>query len=369
MIPGRIYSGWGGEDLDSMRDGQLVLMALLVPDSWNPTARIEPTIREWVRENDEKLRELQDDLRQWKERLNSAEFGQYRAMFDCIKAERGGLTFDEAIRSAIAGIDDVLARLSTIRTEQLQSLPVSQSRLLEVGRWASSTGFSKESGAFPLPLFGTVLSSTETLQARSLVLQGISKGEYTEPEMAQRAADEAEFFDRLLRDRVADSVLQEVIRRLTGIEQRGNSAEAYWEQVKRYNQKAKRDGRRTLLLVENRTVPEWVYDWTNRYRNRDTVIPSDMEVWHDSQLESESYLGNLNEVAVYVSRIPPGASVLVTAESFQSVSFTRLDNGNFVSAEAISIEDQPAIIDLKLTWWLDMVLDPYPSLKLGYGRP
>jgi len=369
MIPGRVYSGWGGVDLDSVRDGQLVLLSLLVPDHWNPIARIEPTIREWVRQDDEKLRELQDDLQQWKERLNSADFGQYRGVFECVKVGRGGPSFEQATLSACAGIDEVLTKVATIRMEQLQDLPVSQTRLEEVGRWASAVGFSKDSGAFPLPLFGVVSSSNERFQSRSLVLKGVAKGEYTEPQMGQRAVNEEEFFERLLCDHVVASVLNEVVGRLTPQQQNGSSAEVYWEQVKRYDENARRKNRRSILLVENRTVPEWVYNWTNVYQQHDAEIPSDMKAWHDPQLMSDSYLGNLNEVAVYVAPLPPGASVLLTVESLQSVSFSRLENGSFVFVESMPIEGQPTIIDLKLTWCFEVQIDPYTAIKLIYGGP
>lgn len=367
MIPGRVYSGWGGENLDSVRDGQLLVLALLVPEPWNPTNRIEPTMRQWVREDDAKLRELQDDLQQWKERLSSPEFGQYKAIFECVKAGRGGPSFEQATGSAGVGIDEMLTKVATIRTETLQDLPVSQNRLKEVGRWGSAIGFSKDSGGFPLRLFSTVQSSNESLQGRSLVLKGVAKGEYTEPEMAQRSVNEQELFERLLRDHVAASVLNEVVRRLVPGQEDGNSAEAYWEQVKRYGEKAKGDKRSPILLVENPTVPEWVYNWTNPYGKREAEIPSDMDVWHDPKLKSDAYLGNLNEIAVYVAPLSPGASVLITSESFQSLSFTRLDNGSFVSVESIPTEGQPAIIDLKLMWWFDVELDPYPAIKLSYG--
>ena len=367
MIPGRIYSGWGGSDLNSVRDGQLLLLALLVPEAWNPLSAVEPTFRDWVREDDSKLRELSYDLQQWKERFNAVEFGEYRQLFECVKGDRAGPSFEQAIASTVNGINEILARIGTIRAEQLQQLTISSARLVDVGGWASSTGFSKESGAFPLPLFRTVNFSTDQLQGRSVIFKGLGKGEFTEPEMAQRSVNEEELYQRVIRNQVAAYVLSTVIGELAPQPQDGSSAETYWEHLKRYAQAATNDNRHPILLIENQTVPEWVYDWTNRYRSRDAIVPSDMKSWHDSENRSDAYVGNLNDVTVYVAPLNPGGSILMTAESFESVSFTKLEDNRFVSVEAMPIPDEPAIIDLKLTWWFDTHVDRYPAIQLSYA--
>ena len=368
MIPGRLYSGWGGSDLSSVRDGQLVLLTLLVPQTWNPLTVVEPTFREWVREDDSKLRELERDLQQWKERLNTADFGQYRKLFECVKGNQAGPSFEQAIASSVAGISEILARIGTIRAEQLQELTINPSRLVDVGRWASATGFSRTSGAFPLPMFRTVTFSTDQLGLlRSLILKGVAKGEFTEPEMAQRSVNEEDLYQHLLRNQVAASVLHAVIGQLAPQQQDGSSAETYWEHVKRYAETTSRSDRHPILLIENRTVPEWIYNWTNRYRQRDANIPSDMRAWHDSENHSDAYVGNLNDIAVYVAPLNPGGSILMTVESFDSVSFTKLEDNRFVAVEAIPIPDEPTIIDLRLTWRFDVRINQYPAIKLSYG--
>ena len=366
-IAGRIYSGWGGSDLNSVRDGQLVLLTLLVPEAWNPVSTVEPTFREWVNENDSKLRELQHELQQWKERINAVEFGEYRQLFECVKGDHPWPSFEQAIASAVTGIDAILTRIGNIRTEQLQQLPISSARLLEVGGWASSTGFSKDSGAFPLPLFRTVNFSPDRLQGRRVVLKGISKGEFTEPEMAQHSVNEEELYQRVIRDQVGAYLLSKVIQESAPQPQDGSSAETYWEHVKRYAETATRDNRHPILLIENQTVPEWIYNWTNPHRSHDAIVPSDMKCWHDSENNLDAYVANLNDIAVYVAPLRPGGSILMTMESFDSVSFTKLDNNHFVSVEAIPVSNEPAIIDLRLTWWFDARVDGYPALELSYG--
>ena len=87
MLPGRIYSGIGIEDLDSLRDGQLALLVLVVTEDWQPSEGVERLLREWLRTDDDKLRSFDRDLGQWKDRLSEAYFERYRSLFDCLSRE------------------------------------------------------------------------------------------------------------------------------------------------------------------------------------------------------------------------------------------------------------------------------------------
>lgn len=367
MVPGRIYSGWGTDDLSSLRDGQLILLSLLMPAHWNPITEIERTINEWIREDDAKLRDLLVDLKQWKHRITQPEFGEYRALFECVKGAHDGPSFDEAMASLNAGIDQVIAKVESVRAEAIRDLPISEARLDEVGKWASAAGFNKDSGLFPLPLFREVSFTNEELQRRNLTLKGIAKGEFTEPPMAQCASNEAEWYGQTVRDHVAAFALDQVIRRLSPEEKDGSAAETYWEQMKRYGDEADRLKRHAILLIENRTIPNWIFEWTHPFREQPEERPPDLEVWRDSKIQLDSYLGHLNKVAVYQAPIPPGASVLLTAESLKSISFTKFSNGNYVIAEALPVKDKTDIIDLKLTWMFEVDIDAYPAIKLVYG--
>lgn len=368
MVPGRIYSGWGADDLDSLRDGQIILLSLLVPEQWTPATEIERTFREWVREDDAKLRDLERDLKQWKERIAQPEFAEFRSLFESVKGERGGPKFDEATKTVLAGIDDLISRVGSIREDAIRELTVSQARLEEVGRWASKLGFSKTSGAFPLPLFCLIDVTDRELQNRCLVLKDVAKGEYTEPAMAQRAVNEEEWFGHVMRDHVAGFVLAEVISRLSLHEEDASSPEIYWEKLKQYGEKADHAGRHAIFLIENPTIPNWIYEWTHPYRERSEKAPPDLEMWRDTRIESDAYLGNLNKVAVFKAPLPSGASILLTEESLKSLLFTKLEDNDLVLVEAHATEKDPARIDLRLTWRFDLEVDNYPAMKLVYGN-
>ena len=92
-----------------------------------------------------------------------------------------------------------------------------------------------------------------------------------------------------------------------------------------------------------------------------------MKAWHNPDIKAKNYLGHLNEVAVYSVRIPSGSSYLLTSESFASLEYTRHADGRSVTVEALPTESE-AMVDLKLAYWLDIKVEFYPAVKLGYGK-
>ena len=211
-------------------------------------------------------------------------------------------------------------------------------------------------------------TSADSLQERSLILRGTQRGEYTDPEMAQRAINEQEAISELLPDWIAAHITSQVLLRLPCRDEDASSPELYWRQIKRYAEDARNAGRHPVLLVENSTVPGWLWKWTHAIGDRQESAPEDLFVWRDDKIQAAGYLGSLNDVPVYRAPLASGASILLTQESLTAVRFTQLHDGSFVRVEPLNVESQPDLINLRLSWWFDLDLDSYPVTKLVYGK-
>ena len=366
MVPGRVYGAMDIDDSDSFRDGQLALLLSITKRDWEPGEGVESLLREWLRGDEGKLRSFAEDLKRWKDRLGSEPFGRYENLYESLSQDANG-SFQDALTSLAQTIERVLVSIERMRAEALEQIPVSDARLEEIGGWASQTGFSREHGAFPLPLFNSVRSTAEgEFDRRSFTMQRENKGKYTEPPMAQRAINEQEWFDRTIRNFVGAFLFRDSLQKIELEEVQARSPVTYWEQVAAYAERADRDGRHPLLVLENRTRPRWVYEWLSMFPES-TERPKDLEVWRDAQARSDAYIGNMNNVAVYLAAsLSPGSSVLMSAESFASVSFTEFATGNKVLAEAESIEGETSTIDLRLSWACSMEIDERRGLRLVY---
>ena len=366
MVPGRTYSSSQINDLDSLRNGQLALLMLVTKQDWQPGETVERILRELRRVDDDKLRSFDRDLGQWKKSLADESFDGYRNLYDCV-LQNPQRTFDDTRTSLVETINALSESIGTMREQALQKMEISQDRLEQIGNWASESGFSNETGAFPLTLFNTVDNTVEQeFDRRSVTLQNVNKGEHTEPPMAQRIANEQEWFDKTVRNYIGLFLLRDSLHKLDPREVEARSPIRYWEHMKAFAERTASDGHQPILLLENRTRPRWVYEWMADYRESDDR-PSDLNAWRNPQETTQSYIGNMNDIAVYLApSLSPGSSILMSAESFVSVSFTRFTTGNNVLAEPESIEGQTSIINLRLTWAPEIEIAAYPCLRLVY---
>ena len=96
---------------------------------------------------------LRSRLKSWLERLD-AQPGLSVEHIGLLKERvRPGVPAQTAIEHVKAGLLAAQQALDDRREEALAAQPIDPNRLLEIGRYASSSGFSKEKGRFPVHLF------------------------------------------------------------------------------------------------------------------------------------------------------------------------------------------------------------------------
>ena len=215
MVPGRVYSRRGAQDLDALSDGQLILLCLLIKEGWTPSARFMETIQKWGSVYDDGLREFKKQLEQWKTRLNDAEFREYEHLFSCIQEKFGAVENLEVAAAVLnVGFDKLIGGIKGFRDGQLQDAQVSEERLEDVARWSSRSGFSRDNGGIPVSLFREVQHSQVEYTEYSHTFCDLNKGEFVEPPMAQRVSSEDGYFDRVISKSVARYVMAETLKSL-----------------------------------------------------------------------------------------------------------------------------------------------------------
>ncbi|MBZ0070857.1 MAG: hypothetical protein K8I04_03900 [Gammaproteobacteria bacterium] len=369
MVPGRIYSGWGLEDLDSLRDGQLILLCLFAKEGWTPSARLMEIIQQWGSRDDAGLRAFVDLLKQWKTRLTDADYLAYDTLFSCIQ-QRVGVT--ASLRSTIsvldAGIHQIITGIEGFRIEQLRDAQISDERLEKVASWSSRSGFSKDNAATPISLFREVQYSREQYTEHSLTIRGINKGELVDPPMAQRAGNEAEWFDRTISSHVAGSVMTDILKTIILEIAEVDSPVGYWQQIKLAAMRIRNDGGTPILLVAGRADPHCLLEWTRNTYDERADRPEDPRLIRDKQFKTEGYIGSLNDIPVFVAPIGPGSSYLIPLEVMNTLSFTEHTDGVFVQISFEPVEGNDGLINLKLSWHSKLDLDAGKSWQLRYVR-
>ncbi len=369
MISSRIYMGWGRHDLDSLRDGQLLVLLLFMKERWNPVREIEGILSEWVGKEDKNLEEFARDLDSWGTRFGQEEFAAYKPVYECAqKLNHQALTFEKAIEVAVEGIQGVVQWITDIREKAVREAPVSSERLDEIGKWGSKKAFSKEDGAFPIPLFVSVESSSNDYPTRSLLIQRINKGELTEPSMAQRSVNEEDWYENLVRNHVAASVMAEILQQLNPISARVNNPDLYWRQIKEFCAQVDRDGLQGVLLVENPGTPGWLREWRYPENGEPSRIPVDLRLSRNKDLRIDGYLGNIGPAWVFRAPLPAGASYLLVKEVLEKIEFSPYEDGRYVQVNVESISNDGLFVDLRLTWQFKVSVRKHLAVKLEYAK-
>ncbi|MEW8333359.1 MAG: hypothetical protein AB2692_20670 [Candidatus Thiodiazotropha sp.] len=370
MVPGRIYSGWGMEDLDALRDGQLLLLCLLARERGSPTAQLMEKIQKWGADDDAGLRAFVDQLKQWKTRLAEAEFLAYESLYSCIQAQFGAINkMQDAITALSARIDQIVEGIDGFRTDQLKTTQISEDRRNQVARWCSQSGFVKASADIPVSLFREVQHSAEEYAEHSLIIREMNKGEFVEPPMAQRASNEDEWFDRTVSSHVAGSVMAEVLKTIGCETVDVDGPVVYWRQIKSAAARIRKNGETPILFVAGRAEPSWLLDWTRSTYDERVERPEGLQLVRDKQFELDGYVGSLNDIPVFVAPIGPGSSYLISQESLNILAFTEFEDDVYIKVSFEPVEGKDALINLRLSWRFQPDLETSECWRFRYVEP
>ena len=370
-IPGRIYSRYGAWDLDYLSEAQLLALMLVCARNWTPGAEIRGLLQGWTGKRDNELRDLQGLLGKWSGLLKSDEFASRKAQYDCLRVE-GSPEFDEHRVDLAGRLDSWQQELAARYEQAVAEADISAERLLAFGHWASALAFAKATANFPISAFRTVgiVDQAEHVAAvlNSVSINRMRRGEFTDPVREPVAVNEEEWIAKVVRDHAAAIVLWNLLRELAPVDVLANSAETYWIAFKQYASDAQEKGLHPILLLENPTIPEWVYEWGNTRFGRPTAeLPSDLSVVKKQRPDLKGYQFDLNGVPVISAPLPPGASILLILESLVSVDFVRRDDGRFVTATVDPTPDEQNLVDLKLSWHARARIDTtHRAVRLVY---
>jgi len=369
MVSSRVYSFGGADDVESLQESQLELMTVLATRVWELPRSLQRQLDVWLDHRFDQYKSidiLRSHLERWLERLDKQP-GLSVEHIDLLKERvRSGLPAQTAIDYMKASLLSTQEALEEQREEVLAAQPIDEDRLLEIGRYASLTGFSKEKGYVPIHLF-SVRSTAEKLEDFTLTFTQMLRGEFTRLEMEQRAGNEAEYFSDVMAQQVAAVVLNDILYRSDIKEIVVQDAEAYWKALKAESGFIIAKGGRPILLLDNATRPDWVWGWQHVDFSTTYKRPDDLQVRRRDGVGA-GYQCDFNDIEVYVAPIPIGQSLLLSNEAFRSLTFTDYGDGRFVQAKVSESEVTKNLVDLKLTFSRSVEVGEPRVVRLSYAN-
>jgi hypothetical protein len=242
--------------------------------------------------------------------------------------------FETAKQAALSFVESALELLKSQRQEQFAAAEIDVKRLSTVAAAASSAAFSKESGAFPIPLFESVAETDQLLEQFTLRLTSVDRAAYTSPLMADPVSNEESWWQEAMSDRVAYVVLKDLMRTIAIDEVAVGTPDEYWAHVRDHALAMNTQAGEAILLVESEFYPRWLHDWRwGRLDPRTTERPADLSIRRSEELSSEAYLFHMNSVAVYTAPVERNSSYLLQTSLLREVRFTKFPNGLFVDVQ------------------------------------
>lgn len=366
MVSSRIYSFSGPDDIDSLQEQQLILLAALSTNAWTLSETLRGQVETWLSKPDQRnIEVLRREVDEWLQRLRQQKEKTPKVL--TILLNRLGKKHDAEFGQLKAeqGIESLKNHVETLRGEILAAEPIDPQRLEQIAQYASNKAFDKTTGKFPLQLFNEVKNSSNNLQEHTLRRQQVPKGELTHIEMDRRSVNEEEVWARAMTDIVGRVLLSDVLGSCNTRELIVPDAESYWMALQSEAAHLIQQGKHPILILDNATRPEWVWQWQHSDYDSKRPRPMDLSVQRFKG-RGNGYICNFNDIEVYVSSLPYGKSILLPRETFNSVEFREFAPGKFVNVTVDERPESKLLVDLKLTFERQVELSDGEAIALNY---
>lgn len=237
-----------------------------------------------------------------------------------------------------------------IQNQAVASAPVSAARLEEVENAASELGFKKTTGDFPIQLFQYVKHDKTPREKFTLTLSKQRKGEFTSVEMAQRAANDNEYYARTIANYVGARLLSDVFLQCKIRDVMALDANAYWKILKAESDRLTENGLTPVLILDNPTRPDWLWEWLHPGIDSAYPRPHDLVIHHRKDDRGNNYIADINLIQVFSGPVMYGESLLLARETFYQVGFTEYRESIFIKAETVEVSESAKLVDLQLSY-------------------
>ena len=368
MIAGRTYL-MPRSGLDSLRRSSVAMMIALSDQPWSLDDSVLREISAWLparREDMDHVDYLCAQLVRQLDEHPSELLGVAEALSQSKPEAFEARKRMARAKVALKGFNAFLLRT---RDESLNAVGIDSGRLRQIALYASADAFSAETGRFPLKLFRSISFGSGGLERYTLKMKGVRKGELTKDALEPRAVNEREYWSRTVANYVGVIVLRDLLRASSVEDRETPTATAYWELLLSEAARMRNRGRQPILILENATRPDWVWDWQHSGYSFSRPMPDGLRVTRYPNGRGDGYICDFNDIHVYGGALAAGQSILTSDELFATLQFQRNTDGTFVDVSASPDEEKKQLVDVSLSFSRRVVSGQTAVFRLLYGVP
>lgn len=338
MVPGRIYTYSGIDDIRSMQNEYIKLSIAKSNSVWNlPQRWIEILFSQIY---NQKHREyIINDLNVW---LNISENNIVKD--DIILTEERIANFIESIKTVISLITDR-------GMDAIRRAPIDQDRLLELGRSASRSGFAIDTGSTLLRLFDEIIKSDTipTISPKVFKIPGYPKSNISKGIEVNKALNEEEWMDDAVNHHISNTLFNELCSLPRTVETKFNSN---LDLLKRLSA----DIHQHSNDLGDMSI--FIGPWDINILLNEVMFTSDeskglnLEQRHGF---GKAYICHLEECAVY--QLPyrkDNFSLLVPNSIFDSITFSKFSDDRFIDVTYENLDEEQLKLTLVLKYFMEV---------------
>ncbi|WP_367345388.1 hypothetical protein [Stenotrophomonas bentonitica] len=365
MVSSRQYIRHGAEDMSALRDSVVAMLVVLSNADWSPNEHTYGRLDEWVIEGHARIERVNRLLGEWIEVIDQEKPQQCRAIAILLHVLNRSSAVDVRAARVRRVLVELQARIATNHASAVRTAKVSPARLLQIAQYAQVSAFDARDGGFPLQLFDGVRDVDCELEDSQFTIR-VRKGELTDVELEARAINEAQYWGALVTDFVGAVLMNDVLQRAGVREVVADDAHAYWDQFKLGVATYVGLGMSPVLILDNQTRPDWVWDWM--HPGDDDRRPADFR-FRRREGQGEAYVGHFNDVPVYAGRIKPGRSLLLPLECFGNVKFKVDAQGSRLRVDVVREDESGQLADVRLSFSRAVEGAVVEAVSLMYETP
>lgn len=321
----RIYSSSGGLSFEELPGALAISMMATMSDS----QAIDGDLRRLLTQSDdEALRRREHHLKALLAAFDELDADKHGNLLSELAGQGEEPSFDARRDSARNLVEQSLGILTSRRDQAIVDAQIDPARVGTVAVAAGSEAFTPT--VFPRHLFAEIAPTADVLSDFTLRVNGLSKGAYTDPPMAQAVINEEEWWRNAVSDRVAAVVWWDVVCNASFKDVEGRTPDEFWSAVRNGSGRIREAGHDPILVIGNVTDPGWLTDWRWPHGHGGTPKPADLVITRDEG-QVEGYEFTMSGTPVYGAQTAYGVAYLIPAQLLRRLRYHDYGDGLPVS--------------------------------------
>lgn len=329
-LGGRVFSGFGDADMDSLLNTQIELL-LAVAGGRTPFGVFTAVsaVPHWSRDMNQ-LEQLRQFVSQLGDALNSSGLAQRLPLVERLRQALGNTTNADAARTALT---NELNALATAAAEARQAIfanaQVTDSRLGLATAAVSRYVMDRQCKAFPLSISTTFVAEPRSGELSRLNVINVRKGPFTDPPLEGGHDRSIEWYNKLVGEQIALSVLEKYLRAKDITALPNASADIFVDELAKQTQLIQQEGGTPAIVVPLQGAPTWL----RQLREGPGEAADDFAFSYRRANDPASIIGHLGDVPIHAAPMSVDACYLVPLGDFAKLTYAAFDDATCVGIE------------------------------------